>query len=240
MVVEPVVSSVVADGVRRSVAGRVTEWIRDAILTGELAPGHRITVEHLARSLGTSHIPVREALNRLEAESLVTSEAHRWTVVKDLSVAELADLYQLRRLVECGYAAVEVPAGAAPLDRIDELLEELVVASSSDGGRDFWDVHRRFHRALLAPALAGWGTRVLDLVWQSSERYQRLYAKTHGEAFDEANDEHREMVDLVRRGDRAELAAAIGRHLTRTEAALRVHFDAALAPTGVGLDAGPR
>lgn len=76
------------------------ELLQDWILDGSLPPGQRLPVRDVARGLGISTMPVREALVRLEAAGLVSQQKHRGAVVSRLSVDDLKDFYGLRQLLE--------------------------------------------------------------------------------------------------------------------------------------------
>jgi DNA-binding GntR family transcriptional regulator len=88
----------------RNASDVASELIRDAILYGRLAPGERLKEEQLARDLGISRTPVREALLVLAAEGLVESVPNRGAVVRSYSSDELSEMYELRALLE-SYAA---------------------------------------------------------------------------------------------------------------------------------------
>jgi DNA-binding GntR family transcriptional regulator len=96
-----------------------TELLRNAILDGTLAPGQRLKEEELARSLGISRTPVREALVMLQAEGLIEAAPNRGAIVRSHNAEELDDLYQLRALLE-GHAARRAAVHAK-----DELAPEL-------------------------------------------------------------------------------------------------------------------
>ena len=81
-----------------------TEVIREAIIEGRLEPGRRLKEEELARELGISRTPVREALLMLQAEGLVVATPNRGATVRVHAAPDLEDLYELRALLE-GYAA---------------------------------------------------------------------------------------------------------------------------------------
>jgi DNA-binding GntR family transcriptional regulator len=81
-----------------------TDHIRNAIIEGRLAPGQRLKEEELARELGISRTPVREALLILQAEGLVDAVPNRGATVRAHGADDLDDLYQLRALLE-GHAA---------------------------------------------------------------------------------------------------------------------------------------
>ena len=115
----------------RNASAAATELIRAAILDGRLPPGQRLKEEELARELGISRTPVREALLILQAEGLVDAAPNRGAVVRSHAAGDLEDLYQLRALLE-GYAtrraAVNITESAleslaASCDRFDELMD---------------------------------------------------------------------------------------------------------------------
>ncbi|MBO2464912.1 GntR family transcriptional regulator [Actinomadura violacea] len=86
---------------RYSTVGQmVYEIIRECILSGILAPGEWLRQEELAERIGVSRIPVRTALMQLEAEDLVTFHPHRGAVVRTLTVEQVREIYELRRLLE--------------------------------------------------------------------------------------------------------------------------------------------
>src|SRR4051794_41593164 len=92
------------DTLVRNASVAATELIREAIVDGRLEPGRRLKEEELARELGISRTPVREALLMLQAEGIVDAIPNRGAVVRVHTPEDLDDLYQLRALLE-GYAA---------------------------------------------------------------------------------------------------------------------------------------
>jgi DNA-binding GntR family transcriptional regulator len=99
-----------------------------------------------------------------------------------------------------------------------EALADLEQADPSSD--DFWEAHRAFHWALMAPGATPWIERVLDQLWQSAERYVRLTASAFGTTA-EAMREHRRMAELVDERNGEALAELLHRHLNRTELVLR-------------------
>ena len=84
----------------RSAVDLVTAEIRRAVLTGALPPGEQFSIRELARQLGVSHIPIREALRRLEGQGLVILTQARSATVAPLSAADLTAIYRLRLRIE--------------------------------------------------------------------------------------------------------------------------------------------
>ena len=116
----------------RNASVAATELIRQAILDGRLRPGSALKEEELARELGISRTPVREALLMLQAEGLVDAAPNRGATVRSHSVEDLDDLYQLRALLE-GYARAVRPRGLSDeaiaalresCDRFEGLLDD--------------------------------------------------------------------------------------------------------------------
>ncbi|GAB6857101.1 GntR family transcriptional regulator [Microbacterium xylanilyticum] len=85
---------------RQLESARIVTWLRDAILDGVRAPGSRLIERDLAAESGVSRVPVRDALKVLEAEGLVELRPHTWAVVRDFTDADLADLDEVRAVLE--------------------------------------------------------------------------------------------------------------------------------------------
>ncbi len=99
----------------RPIRDEVYLQIRKAIIRGVYKPGEKLQEEDLAEALGTSRTPIREALRKLEVENLVTYYPHRGTMVSDVSVDEVDELYQVRTLVEV-FIAKRAALNATPED----------------------------------------------------------------------------------------------------------------------------
>jgi len=78
----------------------ITERLRQAIITGTIRPGERIRVADLERKFGVSHIPIREALRRLQSEGFVEISPRRTTIAAGVDLNDLANIYDLRRIIE--------------------------------------------------------------------------------------------------------------------------------------------
>lgn len=200
----------------------VTDRLRRDLLTGQIKPGERIKVNDLEKRYEVSHIPIREALRRLESEGLVVAPPQRPFVAAGVDLDDLAALYDLRRLVE-----LPVMARAAAAMTDDDLavvrvrLAELEDAAVDIEAPAFWEAHRGYHWALVAPGASAWIERVLDRIWAASERYVRLFVS---ETVEDAMRDHRELLVLCTQRDGAGAAALLRRHLDRTETKVRRAF----------------
>jgi DNA-binding GntR family transcriptional regulator len=217
---------------RVSVVDTVTDRLRRALLAGDIKPGERIKVAELEKSFGVSHIPIREAVRRLEAEGLIVAMPQRAAVAAGVDLDDLHGLYDLRRIIEC--AVIERAVGSMTdeqVDRVRAALEELESVVADHEAPRFWELHSDFHRALLEPGSTAWTQRVLDQLWLASQRYVRLFIS---KTVDDAMRDHRELLTHCERRDSAEAAALLRLHLDRTELAVRQAF----VVDGASADAG--
>ena len=136
-------------------AVRARDALREAILTGTLPPGSRLRAEPLAERLQTSRTPVREALMLLAREGLVEIEPRRGAVVRSFDAADLADLYDVRSLIE-PYAARRAATRieAADLARLDEICDLADARGAADDAavEDQVALNEEFHRIVVAAA----------------------------------------------------------------------------------------
>lgn len=196
---------------------RAAQWLRNQILSGALEPGSALVVRDLVGRLGVSHIPIREALRELEAESLVVSRPGQSVVVAGVDIGELHDLYRLRRLIEVDAIHRAFPSYTPEyLEETRKVYEGLLEETPLEEDGHWWSAHKRYHWRFLAPGLTPWATRLLQLVWQSSERYQRLYTLVFG-SVDEANAEHDRILIVAAGGDVDAFVEAWLHHLDKTE-----------------------
>ena len=105
------------------IADRVASEIENAILTGALRPGATLSSDALARQFNVSHIPVREALQKLEAMGLIVREANKSARIIDMSQPEIHQVFQVRQTLEGLAASLAAPR----LDgRVKQRLQTLV------------------------------------------------------------------------------------------------------------------
>jgi DNA-binding GntR family transcriptional regulator len=136
-------------------AVRVQEELREAILAGSLPPGARLRAEPLAERLRTSRTPVREALILLAREGLVDIEPRRGAIVRSFDAADLADLYDVRALIEphaARRAATRI--GADALARLRQICDRADArgAADDDAVEDQVALNEEFHRIIVTAA----------------------------------------------------------------------------------------
>lgn len=190
------------------------EVLRQSILNGTLSPGVRLTQNDVATQLSLSTTPVREALRRLAGEELVRIDAHRGAIVRGLDLEELKEIYELRMLLE----PLGVRKAVLNITETDLAEAEALHAKMEDhSDMDVWsqwnrEFHAIFARAADSPNLI----RILRGLRDSAVRYVRWSQVVDPDYAITANDEHRQLVEAVRRQD-ADRAAEIERvHLEKT------------------------
>ncbi len=204
---------------RVSLVDNVTERLRAALLTGEIRPGERIRVTALEKRFGVSHIPIREALRRLEAEGLVVALPQRAAVAAGVDLDDLAGLYNLRRIIEGHVARRAVERMTEEeIERVQLALAELETVASDLDSPEFWERHKEFHWAILEPGASTWIRRVLDQLWLAAQRYVRLFVT---ETVDEAMRDHRDLAAACAARDADAVEKLLLRHLDRTESTVR-------------------
>lgn len=163
---------------QKSVVELVIDEVRRSILEGSLPPGAPVSIADLSQRLQVSHIPVREALRRLEGEGLIELRRSRSAVVAELTTDDLNHVFHLRSLIEGDmmsravkrYTDADIEAIETAYDALERLPD--------DTAEDLSARHTEFHRLLYAPAASDWDWRVYDILWQAGERYMYLILGT--------------------------------------------------------------
>jgi DNA-binding GntR family transcriptional regulator len=201
----------------------VTAEIRRAVLTGTLAPGAQFSIRDLAEQLGVSHIPIREALRRLESQGLILLPQARSASVAPLSVADLDAIYRLRYVVELPLAGAS--AGRRNPEQVEQLNELLELSRHVDPEVS-WQAHYDFHEALVHPAANEWDGRILHTLWVAAERYTHLvFDPTQITVAERARryETHRVLRDAALVDDPEAMSEALRLHLVANEDRIREH-----------------
>jgi DNA-binding GntR family transcriptional regulator len=206
-----------------SLVDRVTDELHRAILNGDIKPGTAVSIVELCEQFDVSHIPVREALRRLESEGLVSLRPGRSALVASLSVEDLTDIYRLRKLIEGDLVIRAVPdLTADQLERAEIALDEYINIEREPAG--LADAHHAFHSVLLEGVVGAADQRVLDLLWHAADRYLHILMGDLDRAPETTEgriDEHRHLLDLALAGKGEELRDAWVAHLDSSETQLR-------------------
>lgn len=194
----------------RSTPSVVAEVLREAILRGILSAGQQLRQEEIARQLGVSHIPVREALRQLEAEGLVRLRPYRGFEVSELSPEEVEELYEIRIPLECQALRLALPRLT---DQDLEQAQAVLDAIDAEEDPSAWsELNTHFHAILYAPSRRQRLLNLIRTLRTNVDRYLRLYISVmQRKAYSQR--EHRAILEAVRRRDEARALRALQEHL---------------------------
>jgi len=199
----------------------IAELVRNKILEGVFEPGVRVSEPQLAQQLGVSRGPVREALQRLVQEGLLTNTPHKGVCVVDLGVDDVVDIYKARCAIE-KEAATRLFQCKDPLhiDMLRAVISEMELAVRADDGRAVLDCDSRFHTALV--------------MCLGSKRLNRMFSTLRAETFislskllkkrDDLHEfltEHAQLLALIEGDSLADLLSAIDQHFCSVLASVK-------------------
>ena len=195
-------------------------YLREAILSGSLAPGERLVETSLAERASISRTPVREALQRLEVDGLVRT-AGRGVEVTDLSVDELRDLCVAREGMEALAARLAATSRSeVDVTTLKHLMDEMRTAVASGALDKVVATNHSFHDAIWRASRNSYLFRALSELRNMIERMQPTTLDVR-ERQDQALDEHERLLDAIAIQD-ADNASAIAADHSRAAMALRL------------------
>ena len=206
---------------------QVKEVLLERILRGELEPGERLVETRLARELGTSQAPVREALRDLELLRLVESEPFRGSRVRAVDDSQLLPVFPVRAALE-ELAASEAARNAdCDVGALEHELESMREAAAAADWRTQIAHDVAFHRTMVElagnePLLQSWLVLGVE-VSTAFATYQTLWDQTELAEF------HVPIVEAIRAGDSRRAGAEARKHVRRTERVVRQRVRAASA-----------
>ncbi|WP_240488201.1 GntR family transcriptional regulator [Halomonas sp. ALS9] len=197
-------------GITPSTSEVIVKHLREAIIAGQIEEGEPIRQDDIANKFNVSKIPVREALKRLEAEGLVLFQRNKGAVVTKISEPELAQMFEVRVLLEVEAIRLAVPnMGSETFDNAERICDEF--NREDDVGRWAalnWELHACLYEPAQRPFMMGLIRSIHDKV----ERYLRLQLSlSKGKA--RADTEHRAIIAACRKGNADEAAALVEQHI---------------------------
>ena len=190
--------------------------LRERILAGDYAPGAALRQDILAAEFGTSKIPVREALVRLQSEGLVSIFPNRGFQVRPLATSELDEIFSLRLLMEPSAAARGAKlATVADQRAASASLERLNAAMASDGSTATGQLNRDFHVQLLVPRLQPIAAEILGRLHALAQRYVQIHLQPAGRVKRAAR-EHAALLKVWRARKPARVRELLHAHIAST------------------------
>jgi DNA-binding GntR family transcriptional regulator len=183
----------------------IGEQLQQMIYSGDIAPGERLNEAALAQRMGTSRGPIREAIRMLSGIGLVVAVRNRGVFVREISVREMLEIYELRALL-FGNAAQRAAEALNDADRreFELLLDGMDAACEAGDGQRYYVLNLRFHALLLAQ----WPNRRAQQAYEDHAKELHLYRRRHFDAplnMRRSNNEHRRIYEAIAAGakDRA-------------------------------------
>lgn len=196
------------------------QLVRDAILDGRLAPGTRLPVPEIARQLGISRSPAREAIARVAAEGLAVVEPRRGAVVARISPESLRDIYEVREVLEglaCRLAAER--ATAAELEELRVIVAEHRIAVNDGDVAVHMELDQRFHGKVRQAARNPPLVEALDRLQSQIRIAMNTTLRSPG-GMAAAHAEHEQIAAALLRRDRQASETAGRHHVQRLKAEL--------------------
>jgi DNA-binding GntR family transcriptional regulator len=196
-----------------TLAERVYSSVKDAILSLQLKPGSPLVEDELARQLGTSKTPVRDALLALERDGLVTKIPYKGTYVAELNQADAVEIFELRSVLE-GLASRLAARELTPQDiaEAERLLAEADEARLRGELTEASLLGEQFHQVILRRAR---NTRLHPILLNLDEQMRRLrlISNQFVGRLEKSAYQHRVILDALRAGDPAQVEKAMRAHL---------------------------
>ena len=195
--------------------------LRRDILLGVLPPGSRMRIDALKRQYNIGPTPLREALSRLLADGFVVAENHRGFSIPPVTLEDLRDITEQRKLIECTALrkAIEAAddqyeshlvAAFHRLSRTDDRLKDRDPTLMEE-----WEQrHREFHFVLIEGSRSPWLIRFQSTLYDQADRYRRLYL---AEAFvpDEVREDHLRIKEATLDRDAENACTLLHNHIER-------------------------
>ena len=197
---------------QQTVTDVLVEQLRNEIIQGKLRPGERLRLRDLAERYKISTMPVREALQILTTEGLVSGEARRGATVTQLSMADVEDIYEIRATLEALATRLAMPHVTADLlDALRKITAEMDRFEENGDMVKVVEANYRFHALLYA---ASGRTHLAELI--SSLRHRTahyLHLRTAQGGAPLAHQEHYDIIAALQQNDAERAATLMFEHI---------------------------
>jgi DNA-binding GntR family transcriptional regulator len=199
----------------QTLVDRVVESLVSQAARGVILPGDRIVESDLARKLGVSRVPVREALRLLESGGIVVNEPYKGIRLRPVTNRRVRDLVEARTALETSAAHRAVDAGLHRGDRLlplERSIAEMDLMATRADAYGLAAGDTAFHRAICR---LGGNSVVVDL-WETLARQLTIVfgLATLGKPMHAIVDEHRDLLAVLAAGDKRTITAALHEHIT--------------------------
>lgn len=202
--------------------------MRDEILDGTLLPGTRLGQEFLAERFGASRMPIRQALQELEAQGLISIIPRSGAWVASLDAKEFDRTYRLRLVVEPFALEESIPAlEDSDVEELERLCDELRVTATVPLDVDrFLVLDRLFHLQTYRGVHHKQLSDIVERMWNTTQHFRRvLLGRLDEHALRATQRDHELILDAVKRRDAASASKLMWVHLNRTHQTLEFMQD---------------
>ncbi|MFW6256757.1 MAG: GntR family transcriptional regulator [Bacillota bacterium] len=193
---------------------QVYEVLREAILTGKMKPGEKITEVEIANKLNVSRTPVREAIRMLELEELIVIVPQRGVFVAGIkSIKEINDIFQVRTELE-GLAAYLTAQNITEeqLSQMDKYTEQIKACIANDDLEKCIEIDISFHQIIYEASDNKWLQKLLDSLFEQITRFRSRSLDREGR-MEEALNEHRELSKAFAQRDGKKARKLVEQHI---------------------------
>lgn len=208
---------------------RVRDKLREDILSGEFKPGVRLRIVDLSNRYGVSQMPIREALQQLQGEGLVSLLPHKGASVREVNEKFVSDMYDIRMAIETMLVHNGVPyMTESDYNRLVAIQEQYEKASEEGDLGLCLKLNESFHKIINNLAQNPEAIRIIDRHWGLIDSMRQIFGSNRGA--DISND-HRMLLEALKNRD-AEAAANIARdHVTKAKQDLIARMKATGKPS---------
>ncbi len=208
------IAPIAANEAHPTIATRVYRALREAIVTMRLLPGYPLSEAEVAKQMGTSRQPVREAFIKLSEIGLVDIVPQRGTFVVKISERDVSNARFMREAIEVAIVrrACET-ASRADILAVQKLIDAQVEAAAASDQKRFLELDDAFHQAIAASAdcLLGW--RIIEDLKAQMDRV-RFLSLPQATPIETLIDQHHRIANAIAKGDADAAAAAMREHLS--------------------------
>jgi DNA-binding GntR family transcriptional regulator len=201
---------------RRTASDYISEALRVAILDGQFEDGQELNQVELAEHFNVSRVPVREAIRQLQAEGLVSAEAHRRAIVMGFSLERINEIFEIRAILEDYLLEKAAPhLDEARLGQLRDICDEM---AEVEDRREWLAKNREFHRKLHEPSGAKTALALVEQMMLRVERYLQRAGGVDRSALVEV--EHHEILKALERNEVGGARHELALHISRTRASV--------------------
>jgi DNA-binding GntR family transcriptional regulator len=201
----------------KSLKEKTYDILKEMILTGRLEPGRLHNEVKLAKELGVSRTPVREALSELRQEGIVDFVPNKGILIREITVKQVQEIFEIRQIIESYVTqAVASRLSAADLKKLDAIIKKQEKLALRNDNQAFIETDRKFH-LLLAARL---DNRRLGAILENLRdqiHFMGIYAIKKSGRMGQTLTEHIKILAALREGKAKKAQKAMLQHLKNTE-----------------------